>query len=140
MNYLKRIKLPQHGGEIEVSVENTKHHGGLVYLELTVEGCYDYNFANLTPEQAYQLSHELSIAATLATMNKEEKTMKQNDSRKNQSIPIIATNIKTGESQEFYGVRECARQVQIDHSSIIQVLKGKRKQAGGYSFQYKEEK
>lgn len=73
MNYLKRIKVPQHGGEIEVSVENTKHHGGLVYLELTVEGCYDYNFANLTPEQAYQLSHELSIAATLAIMNEEEQ-------------------------------------------------------------------
>lgn len=66
--------------------------------------------------------------------------MKQTDSRKHQRTPIIATNIKTGESQEFYGVRECGRQLGIDHSSMIQAIKGKRKQAGGYTFKYAEKK
>lgn len=55
------------------------------------------------------------------------------------SIPIIATNIKTGESQEFYGARECGRQLGLDPSSITKVLKGKRKQTGGYTFKYKED-
>lgn len=55
------------------------------------------------------------------------------------SIPTIATNIKTGESQEFYGARECARHLGLDPSHITAVLKGKRKQTGGYTFKYKEE-
>lgn len=66
--------------------------------------------------------------------------MKQTDGRKKQGTPIIATNIKTGELQEFYSVRECGRQLRIDHSSIIHALKGKRKQAGGYTFKYTEKK
>lgn len=57
---------------------------------------------------------------------------------KSLSIPIIATNIKTGESTEFYGSRECARQLELNRSCIRYVLKGIRKQTGGYTFKYKE--
>lgn len=52
-------------------------------------------------------------------------------------VPIIATNIKTGESQEFYGAAECARQLGLDNSHIAKVLKGRYKQTGGYTFKYK---
>lgn len=54
------------------------------------------------------------------------------------SIPIIATNLKTGECREFYGTRECARQLGLNHALITNVLKGKRRQTGGYTFKYKE--
>ena len=54
------------------------------------------------------------------------------------SIPIIATNLKTGESTEFYGVRECARQLGLDPSHITKVLKCRRNHTGGYTFKYKE--
>lgn len=56
---------------------------------------------------------------------------------KTQSIPIIATNIKTGESTEFYGTRECARQLELQPSNISAVLKEILKQTGGYTFKYK---
>lgn len=58
---------------------------------------------------------------------------------KSNSIPIIATNIKTGESTEFYGTSECARQLGLNQSNITSVLKGRRETVGGYTFQYKEE-
>jgi hypothetical protein len=56
---------------------------------------------------------------------------------KTQSIPIIATNIKTGEFREFYGISECARQLGLNQAHITDVLKGRRKQTGGYTFKYK---
>lgn len=53
------------------------------------------------------------------------------------SIPIIATNIKTGESREFYGASECAKQLGLNQAHITDVLKGRLKQTGGYTFKYK---
>lgn len=53
------------------------------------------------------------------------------------SIPIIAISIKTGKSQEFYGSRECARQLGLHHGNITLVLNGKRNHTGGYTFKYK---
>lgn len=55
---------------------------------------------------------------------------------KAKSIPIIATNIKTGGVEEFYGINECARQLGLNPSSITKVLKGRYKQTGGYTFKY----
>lgn len=57
---------------------------------------------------------------------------------KTQSIPIIATNIKTSESKEFHSGKECAIQLGLDPSSITKVLKGRLKQTKGYTFKYKE--
>ena len=53
-----------------------------------------------------------------------------------QSIPIIATNIKTGEFQEFNSTKECARKLEIQAPNITHVLKGRLKQTGGYTFKY----
>lgn len=53
-----------------------------------------------------------------------------------QSIPIIATNLKTGESREFYGTNECARQLSLDSGNICKVLKGRLTQFKGYVFKY----
>lgn len=59
-------------------------------------------------------------------------------SSKTKSIPIIATNLKTNESTDFNSGKECARQLGLHVSHICNVLKGKRKQTGGYTFKYKE--
>lgn len=56
---------------------------------------------------------------------------------KTQSVPIIATNIKTGKSTEFYGTNDCARRLGLYSSNITRVLKGVSKQTGGYKFKYK---
>lgn len=53
------------------------------------------------------------------------------------SIPIIATNIKSGEFTEFNSTKECARQLGLNQSSITDVLKGRQKQTKGYTFKYK---
>lgn len=55
------------------------------------------------------------------------------------SIPIIATNLKTGESTEFYGTSECSRQLDLHQQNITSVLKGTRRQTGGYTFKYLNE-
>lgn len=52
------------------------------------------------------------------------------------SIPILAINLKTGESKQFYGSNECARQLGLSQGNITSVLKGKRKQTGGFTFKY----
>lgn len=54
---------------------------------------------------------------------------------KSRSIPIIC--IETG--IEYYGARECARQLGLQQSTITKVLKGERKTTGGYTFKYKGE-
>lgn len=54
------------------------------------------------------------------------------------SIQIIATNLKTGESQEFNSSNECAAQLCLEGSNIAAVLKGRRNHTGGYTFKYKE--
>ena len=58
---------------------------------------------------------------------------------KSNSIPIIATNLETGNSTEFYGISECARQLGLYNQNICKCLKGRYKQTGGYTFKYKED-
>ena len=61
-------------------------------------------------------------------------------SSKSRSISIIVTNLTTGESTEFCSGKDCARQLGLTQQGITNVLKGRRKQTGGYTFEYKEEK
>lgn len=58
--------------------------------------------------------------------------------RKTQSIPIIATNLKTGESTDFNSGKECARELGLHTSNLTEVLKGRGKTLRGYTFKYKE--
>lgn len=49
-------------------------------------------------------------------------------------IPIIATNIKTGETLEFDSANEAARVLGVPQSNIWRALNGQRKSAGGFTF------
>ena len=132
-----------------------KHADGYLMVKLSKNSIvYTKNIHRLVaqafipnPENKPEINHIDENKTNNNVSNLEWMTRKENINHgtrtermsKTQSIPIIATNIKTGESKEFYGARECARQLGLTHGNITSVLKGRYKQTGGYTFKYKEE-
>lgn len=50
--------------------------------------------------------------------------------------PILATNIRTGESMTFKGQGDASRFLGVPQANIWKVLNGQRAHAGGYRFEY----
>ena len=99
------------------------------------------------PENKAEINHIDEDKTNNMLSNLDWMTRKENNNHgtrtdrmaKTRSIPIIAINLKTNESTEFYGASECARKLGLHQPSITHVLNGRRKQTGGYTFKYKEE-
>lgn len=100
------------------------------------------------PENKAEINHIDEDKTNNMLSNLDWMTRKENNNHgtrtdrmaKTRSIPIIAINLKTNESTEFYGASECARKLWLHQPSITHVLNGRRKQTGGYTFKYKEER
>ncbi|AWD92311.1 HNH endonuclease domain protein [Enterococcus phage ZXL] len=58
--------------------------------------------------------------------------------RKSERIlkPVKAIDIANGEWNEYRSIRECARQLSLNHGNISNCLQGRCKQVGGYVFKY----
>ena len=52
------------------------------------------------------------------------------------SVPIIATNLKSGKKKEYNSTKEAKEKLGL--TGILHVLKGRSKQCGGYYFEYKK--
>lgn len=80
-------------------------------------------------EETKQKMRETALGKVI-TESQRKKASKAN------SVPIIATNLKSGKSKEYKSTKEAKEKLGL--TGILHVLKGRSKQCGGYYFEYKK--
>ena len=131
-----------------------KHTKGYYRVDLSKNGSQSKKFIHRlvaqvfipNPDNKSQVNHIDENKTNNLVSNLEWMTAKENLNHgtrtdrmaKTKSISIIATNLTTGESQEFKSTKECVRQLDLNSGNITSVLKDRRKQTGGYTFEYAE--
>jgi pyruvate dehydrogenase complex dehydrogenase (E1) component len=78
-------------------------------------------------EETKQKIREKSLGKVISDKQKKDVSKKL-------SVPIIATNLKTGKQKEYKSTKEASTQLAL--TGILHVLKGRSKQCGGYFFEY----
>lgn len=133
-------------------LKNGKNRGGYLYVNLCKQGVTSNKRIHRlvaqafipNPENKQDINHIDEDKTNNIVSNLEWTTRKENLNHgthnnrvsRSLSIPIIAINLKTGESKEFCSGKECARQLGLNPGHITSVLKGRNKQTGGYIFEY----
>src|SRR5699024_3977580 len=111
-------------------LKSGKNRGGYLYINLCKQGVVSNKIIHRLVEQAFipnpenksDINHIDEDKTNNTVTNLEWTTRKENLNHgthndrvsKTLSIQIIATNIKTGDSTEFYSCKECARQLELN--------------------------
>lgn len=93
-------------------------------------------------ENKSEVNHIDSDKKNNCVTNLEWNTRSENMQHRERStaslgVPVIATNIDTGEEIEFRSQIEAGRNLRLPHQNISSNLKGKYKRVGRYTFRYK---
>lgn len=92
------------------------------------------------PENKPQVNHIDEVKTNNMVSNLEWMTVKENINYGTRtercSKKIKAIDIANGEWNEYRSIRECARQLSLNHGNISKCLQGRCKQVGGYIFEY----
>lgn len=142
-----RVKSTYRGGKI---LKTDKLRNGYLRVTLSKDGMYKRYLVHRLVAQAFipnpqnklQVNHIDEDKENNYVENLEWVTATENLNygthnlrvSKTKSIPIIC--VETG--VEYSSGKECAKQLGLHRGNITQVLKGKRKTCGGYTFKYKE--
>lgn len=81
-------------------------------------------------------SEETKLKMSQSAMGKIISNKQREKLSKIFSVPIIATNLKTGKKKEYKSTKEAKEKLGL--TGILHVLKGRTKQCGGYYFEYKK--
>jgi len=118
----KHVHRYVHRLVIQTFIPNPKHFPEVNHIDCDpTNNCID----NLE-----WVSHQENVAYR----DKLGHTAKHNSPNK----PVIAVNLKTLEVSRFESQREAGYELEIAQSNINSVLKGKRKQTGGFWFTYSD--
>ena len=129
-------------------LKGCKDRGGYLVVSLSKNGMYKTHKIHRLVAQAFipnqenkpDVNHIDEDKANNLYSNLEWVTAKENNNHgtriERTSHKIKAIDIVNGEYNIYCSIRDCSRKLGLSQGNICQCLKGRRKQTGGYIFEY----
>ena len=133
--YNKKHRFYIHRLVAETFLENPKNKPFVNHIDCNPLNNKVDNLEWCTQKENIQYANKLGRMKSIENLKKVDR----NKLIQKCSKPVIATNIQTGEEIYFSSINEACRQLNLHNSNIQKVLKGNRKQTGGYTFKYLKE-